>query len=83
MKNKVLVVSLLSVILGCMCVLVFVGCSLFGCPGGNTSGGKDNCHFYSGASYYYQCTDNCITAQGTYISGTTYYFSGSKSCNCN
>ena len=80
MKNKILVVALISVTLGCGMVLV--GCGLFGCPGGGNSGGIGKCHANLGEKYR-QCIDNCITNRAVYRdNNNNYYFYSSLSCNC-
>jgi len=81
-KNKILVTILITVILVCVTVLVSVGCDLVRCPGDESSGGRDNCNYRSGANYYYQCSERCITKQGTWVSGSVYSFNSPKSCDC-
>jgi len=80
MKSKFLLAVLIGVFL--VSSMVMVSCKLFRCPGDGSSGGKDNCHYTYGASTYYQCSNDCISDQGVRISGTTYSFSSSKSCDC-
>ena len=79
--KKLLVLALIGVILGG--VMVLVGCDLFGCPGGGTVSSKGSCKFTYGSGVYSQCTDRCITAQGTWVYDDVYIFSSSKSCDCN
>jgi len=79
MKNKAFIIVLVSVILAG--AMVLIGCDL-GCPGDGTSGGANNCKYTLYAANYYQCTDSCITDQGTYMYGTVYAFNSSKSCKC-
>ena len=80
MKRKILFLAAVAILL--TSGLIMGSCDLFGCPGDGTSGGKNNCKFTMGSGYYYQCSDSCITKQGTYAGGTTYTFTSSKSCNC-
>ena len=80
MKNKLLVLALIGVVLGCG--MVFIGCS--GCPGGTVTVGKGNCTSKASSGVYDQCVNKCITAQGSYAGyGTYYYFDSLKSCTCN
>jgi hypothetical protein len=80
MKNKFLVVAFLGVILGCGMALISCGPR---CPGGNTSEGSGKCYADPGVLYR-QCTDKCITDQGTYAGYGDYYnFDAKKSCTCN
>ena len=82
-KAKLIVLGLAAVVL---CVALFAACGPeFWCVGGNTSGGAGKCSYTSSGGIK-QCTDRCITAQGTYLytsGGINYYsFNGSKSCDC-
>ena len=79
MKNKLLAVALIGVILGFGMVLI--GCSA--CPGGAIRVSRGNCTSeYDYGKYYDECTNKCITAQGTSTGGEYYTFSSKKDCTC-
>jgi len=82
MKNKFLVVALIGVILGLGMVLF--GCDLFGgCPCGAKEVAIGRCTSHYKKDYYDQCSNKCITTQGTYAGyGDNYYFDSKKSCTC-
>ena len=79
--KKLLILGLVAIMLSLG--LVLASCDLFGCPGGAVRAAKGKCYANLSASTYDQCTDRCITAQGTYTgSGSYYRFNSDKSCTC-
>jgi len=81
MKGKIFAIAL--VVMMVVGALVLASCSA--CPGGGSSGGAENCNITirtTSGNPIYQCTNNCISNQGTYVKANTYSFDSSKTCNC-
>jgi hypothetical protein len=82
MKKKLLAVALIGVIMGVGIVLF--GCDpLRTCPGGAAKVARGQCTSEYSATTYDQCTDKCITDQGTRQPNGLYTFNSRKYCTCN